>query len=60
MSLRANDLSIEAADPRNVPEDFFVKKDCCLLYGIPWHFAPELVSIRRLSILGRRSTSDVR
>ena len=31
-----------AADPRNVPGEFYVEKGCCLLCGVPWHFAPEL------------------
>ncbi len=31
-----------AADPRNVPGDFYVEKDCCTLCGVPWHIAPEL------------------
>jgi len=30
------------ADPRNAPGDFYVAKDCCLLCGVPWHFAPDL------------------
>jgi hypothetical protein len=29
-------------DPRNVPGEFYVEKDCCLQCGIPWHFAPDL------------------
>jgi hypothetical protein len=29
-------------DPRNVTGDFYVVKDCCLLCGVHWHFAPEL------------------
>lgn len=32
------------ADPRNVPGDFYVEKDCCTLCGVPWHIAPELFS----------------
>jgi hypothetical protein len=31
-----------ARDPRNAPGRYFVKKDCCLLCGVPWHFAPTL------------------
>lgn len=31
-----------AADPRNAPGEFYVEKGCCLLCGVPWHFAPEL------------------
>ena len=31
-----------AKDPRNVPGEFYVEKDCCLQCGIPWQFAPEL------------------
>jgi hypothetical protein len=34
-----------AADPRNVPGDFYVVKDCCLLCSVPWHFAPDLFSV---------------
>jgi hypothetical protein len=30
------------ADLRNVPGDFVVEANCCLLCGIPWHFAPDL------------------
>jgi hypothetical protein len=30
------------ADPRNVPGDFYVAKDCCTQCGVPWHFAPDL------------------
>ena len=33
------------ADPRNVPGDFYVEKDCCLLCGVPWHFAPDLFGV---------------
>ena len=29
-------------DPRNVPGEFCVLRDCCLLCGVPWHYAPEL------------------
>jgi len=29
-------------DPRNVPGRYYVQKDCCLLCGVPWHYAPEL------------------
>jgi hypothetical protein len=31
-----------APDPWNAPGEFYVEKDCCLLCGVPWHFAPEL------------------
>ena len=30
------------ADPRSVPGDFYVAKDCCLLCGVPWQLAPDL------------------
>ena len=33
-----------AIDPRSAPGEFYVDKDCCLLCGVPWHFAPELFS----------------
>ena len=29
-------------DPRNVPGECYVLRDCCLLCGVPWHYAPEL------------------
>ena len=29
-------------DPRNVPGEFYVQRDCCLLCGVPWTLAPEL------------------
>ena len=32
----------ETRDPRNVAGPFYVDKDCCLLCGVPWHYAPEL------------------
>jgi ferredoxin len=31
-----------ARDPRNAPGRYYVEKDCCLLCGVPWHYAPGL------------------
>jgi hypothetical protein len=32
------------AHPRNAPGDFYVENDCCLLCGVPTHYAPQLFS----------------
>src|SRR5688572_18566364 len=29
-------------DPRNVPGEYAVEADCCLVCGVPWHYAPDL------------------
>ena len=33
---------LRTPDPRNAPGEFYVAKDCCLLCGVPWYYAPEL------------------
>lgn len=32
-------LRLMPALPRNAPGDFYVENDCCLLCGVPWHYA---------------------